>query len=130
MLEQCGRVVLVEGQIGLADLGQLPAHSMAAPGNREIGAGGQQQMNIGWKDIDEATQIRDEHGIRKVVEVVKDDDHLGQLGHLGFECFEQWRAEPASVQRNQGAEVGKVRIDGTETLEESLRETDGVVVVF
>jgi hypothetical protein len=87
-------------------------------------------MDIGWKDINQATQIRDEHGIRKVVEVLENDDHLGQLGHLGFEGIEQWRTEAASMQRGQGAEIGKVRVDGAEPLEKALGETDGVIVVL
>ena len=93
-----GRVDLVEGQVGLADLDQLVVQPMTAPGNREVGPAGQHQMDIGRKKVGEATQIGDEHGIRKVVEVVKDDDHFGQLGHLGFESFEQWRTQPASMQ--------------------------------
>ena len=87
-------------------------------------------MDIGRKKVDEATEIRDEHGIRKVVEIVKDDDHLGKIGHLGFECFEQWRTEPASMQRGQGGEIGKVRVDGGEPPEKALGETDGIIVVL
>ena len=86
-------------------------------------------MDIGRKKIGEASQIGDEHGIRKVVEVVEDDDHLGQVGHLGFESFEQWRTEPASMQRGQGGEIRKARADGPESLKQAMGEADRVIVV-
>ncbi len=130
VLEQQGGVDLVEGQIGLADLQHPFVQPMSAPGNREIGTAGQHQMDIGRKEVDQATQIGDEHGIRKVVQVLENDDHLGQLGHLGFESFEQWRAEPPAVQRGQDGEIGKVRADGAQPPEEALGETDGVIVVL
>ena len=63
LLEQKGRVDLVEGKIGLAQLGQFLVQSVTAPGNWEIGSAGQHQMNIGWKKVDEATQIGDKCGI-------------------------------------------------------------------
>ena len=98
MLQQNGRVDLIEGQVGLADLCQLLVEPMAAPSNGEIGPGGQHQVNIGRKKIDEATQIRDEDGVREVMKVVKNDDHLGELCHLRLESFEQRRAESPSMQ--------------------------------
>ena len=65
VLEQRGRVDVVEGQVGLADLGQLVAHPVATPCNGEIGPGRKHQMNIGWKQIGQPAQIGDEDGVRQ-----------------------------------------------------------------
>ena len=87
-LEQHRGVDLIEGQVGLADLCQLAVDTMATPGDRKIGARREHQMNIGRDQIDETTQIGEEDRVRKVVEVVEDDDDLGELGHLCLKSFE------------------------------------------
>ena len=129
MFEQQGRVDVIEGQVGLADLGQFSVEPMTTPRDGKISSCRQDQMDIGWKQICEATQIGDEDGIRQVVEVVEDDDHLGEIDQLGLECFEQWRTEAATVQGHQGGEVGKVWVHAGKAPKQSLGEADGVVVV-
>ena len=102
---------------------------MATPGNGEICPGRKHQMNIGRKKIGEPTQIGDEDGVRKVVEIVKDDHHLGQLGQLCLESFEQWRTEPTSVQRRQGGEIGEVRVDAASPESNRWENLTGIIVV-
>ena len=129
LLEQKGRVDVIEGQVGLADLDQLLGEPMAAPGDGEIGPGRQDQMDVGREAVDQAAEVGEEHRVGQVVQVVEDDDHFGELGQLGLERLQQWRSEPAAVQGHQRGEIGEVRVDGGEPLQQALGEADGIVVV-
>ena len=113
----------------LADLDQLLVEPVPTPGDGQVGPRRQDQVDIGWNKMGEAAEVGDEGGIRQMVEVVEDDDHLGELGQLGLQRFEQRGTEPATVQGHQGGQVGEVGVDGGQTPEQSVGEADRVVVV-
>ena len=88
-LEEHGRVDLIERQVDLADLGELPGQPMPAPGDGEVGPGGQDQMDVPGKAVDQVSEVGEEHRVGQMVEIVEDDDHFGELGQLGLECLQQ-----------------------------------------
>ena len=58
VLEEKGGVDVIEGQVELADLGELLGQPMPAPGDGEIGPGRQDQMDIGRETVDRGRRGR------------------------------------------------------------------------
>ncbi len=54
---------LVEGQLGLADLDHGAAQPVVAPGDGRVHPGGQDQVDLGREQVDEASQVGDEGGV-------------------------------------------------------------------
>ena len=73
-------------------------------------------------------QVGDERGVRQVVKILKDDDHLREVRHLYREVVEKGIAQPLSVQRGERADVDEDGVYLGQPVEESSTESHGVVV--
>ena len=78
--------------------------------------------------VAELAQTRPDFVRAGVVEVIEDDDHLGEFAHLYREVFQESTPEALSSHRGQRAEVDEVGVDLSQCAEKASAEPDRVVV--
>ena len=127
-LQKTGRIGIVEGQLGLADLGQSPTQAVAAPGDGRVHPCRQDEVDVGGRQLDEPAQIGEQGGVGQLVEIVQHQDRLGQLGQEPGEGFQERGPQSASVEGHQLAQLGRLGVHRGQSLQEALREADRVVV--
>ena len=119
-LDQLRRLRLTEGQVNLSELGQIASNPMSGQGHRRIHPRRKHQVDLGREQVDEAAQIRHQDAVRQVVQVVEDDDHLGELGHLHLECFEQGGPQPSTIHGHEWREFGHAGVDLSQPQQQAL----------
>ena len=130
VLEQLRRLRLIQGQVNLPELGQISSNPVAGEGHRRVNPRRKHQVDLGREQVDQAAQIRHQDAVGQVVQVVEDDDHLGELGHLRVECFEQGGPQPTAIHGHEWREFGHVGVDLSQRPQQALGEADGVIVDF
>ena len=126
--EELGGVRVIEGEVDLTDLHDVESHPLAAPGNGQVRPGREDQVDVARQQLRQSGQVRDEHGVRQVVKILQDDDHLRKLGHLYCEVIEKSIAKALAVHGGQRADVDEGRVELGQAVEESSAEPHGVVV--
>jgi hypothetical protein len=126
--QELGRVPVIEGKVDLADLRDVELHPLAAPRYGQVRPGREDQVDVARQQLRQSGQVRDEHGVRQVVKILQDDDHLGKLGHLYCEVVEKSIAKALSVHGGLRADVDEGRVEFGQPVEEPSAEPHGVVV--
>jgi hypothetical protein len=73
-----------EGQLGLAELAELPGHPEPVQAQRRVGPAGHHQAELGWGVVEQEPELAGHRLAGRLVQVVQDQHHrrreLGQAG--------------------------------------------------
>ena len=85
--QQHGRLLEREGQVGLADLGELAGHPQPVQGQWRVGAAGHDQAELGGGVLEQEPELARHRRSGRLVQVVQDQHHrpveLQQAAHQG-----------------------------------------------
>ena len=127
-LEELGRVGLVECKIRLTQLEDVELHAVTTPGDPHVGPGRHDHVGVRREQLDQLGHVAQQGDIGQAVQIVEDNDHLGELAELRTQCLKETAAKSPSGHRDQWPQVDHLGVDRRQSREELSGEADGVVV--
>ena len=86
------------------------------------------RWTLGGNSSAKSGQVGNQCGVRQVVKVLQDDDHLREMGHLHGEVVDKGIAKSLTVHGRQRARLDKEGVDLGQAVQEPSAEANGIIV--
>ena len=101
-LEELGRVGLVECKIRLTQLEDVELHAVTTPGDPHVGPGRHDHVGVRREQLDQLGHVAQQGDIGQAVQIVEDNDHLGELAELRTQCLKETAAKSPPATATSG----------------------------